>query len=228
MRFLDSILNQTGLYTLREVSIFAGIPLTTLRYWFIGDKKHAPVRHAIVEGGGMAYLTFQDFVEAVAIRHLRTRYGLPLPKIRQAVIQAKDFYGVEYPFTDKAQTVITDQRELHIVTSKNAHPIQLSGKNKGQVSFKDIVATFMERLAFDEHGNYEYIAAVYGDQRIILNPKVMLGSPRVGKSPYGAITLWRAKNVEGDIDAVARIYGVSKNIIVASCQYCEGELKLAA
>jgi hypothetical protein len=228
VQFLDSIISQSGLYTLREVSIFARIPLTTLRYWFIGDKRHAPVRNAIVEGGGMAYLTFQDFVEAVAIRHLRTRYGLPLPKIRGAVIEAKNFYGVEYPFTDKTRRVTTDQRELHILTSKTANPIQLSGKNRRQVSFREVVTTFMEHLAFDEYGNYEYIAADYGDQKIVLNPRVMFGSPRAGKSPYGAITLWRAKKVEGDVETVARIYEVSEGAVLASCRYCDGELKLAA
>src|SRR5580658_1258954 len=123
MRFLDCITNQGGLYTLREVSIFAKIPLATLRYWFIGDKRHSPVRSAIIEGGGMAYLTFQDFIEAVAIRHLRTKYRLPLPKIRQAVIEAKTFYGVEYPFSDKTRKVIMDQRELHIIISRGTDPV---------------------------------------------------------------------------------------------------------
>jgi hypothetical protein len=228
MRFLDCITNQGGLYTLREVSIFAQIPLATLRYWFLGDKKHPPVRNPIIEGGGMAYLTFQDFIEAVAIRYLRTEYGLPLPRIREAVIEAKNFYGVEYPFSDKTRKVITDKKQLHIVTQKTSNPIQISGKNKGQISFKDVVTSFMKRLIIDEDGNYEYVAADYGSEKIILNPRVMFGSPRVSKAPYGAITLWRAKNIEGDVKTVARIYGVSESVVTASCRYCEGELKLAA
>jgi uncharacterized protein (DUF433 family) len=228
MRFLDCINDQSGLYTLREVSIFARIPLATLRYWFLGDKKHPPVRRAVINDGGMAYLTFQDFIEAVAISHLRTKYGLPLPRIRQAVIEAKSHYGVEYPFSDKTRKVITDKRELHLVVSKGANPVQLSGKNKRQISFKEIVSDFMGNLTIDKKGYFEYIAADYGDEKIVLNPRIMFGSPRVRQSPYSAITLWRAKNAEGSVEEVVRTYRVDANVVLASCRYCETELKLAA
>lgn len=229
MHLLDCLNKYSGLYTLRETSIYARIPLTTLRYWFVGEKNHPPVRKAIIDDGGMLYVTFQDFIEAVAIRELRTSYNIPLPKIREAVIEAQNQYGVEYPFSNKEHKTKTDGTNLHFYFKNKGNPVQLTGKGKRQISFETCVESFMRNLVFDKKGiAYEYIAARYRDSKITINPNIMFGSPRVSQSPYSAITLWRARNAEGKIAAVSRIYGVESKIVRASCKYCEEDLHLAA
>lgn len=229
MKLLDCLTAQTGLYTFREASIFARIPISTLRYWFVGNSRHAPVRKAVVDDAGVAYITFQDFIEAVAIRYLRTKFRLPLPKIREAVIEAMKLYGVQYPFSDRRHGIATDGKDLHIFLDGLVNPVQLSGKHKRQTSFKKVASPFMKDLSFDSNGTaYEYVAAIYGDTSITLNPHIMFGSPRVREVPYSAITLWRAARAEGDVSKAARIYEVDTAVVLASCRYCEEDLRLAA
>ena len=229
MKLLDCIENQAGLYTFREASLYANIPISTLRYWFIGAKGRPPVRKAVVDDGGMSYITFQDFIEAVAIRHIRTKFELPLSRIREAVIETMKVYSVEYPFSDSRHGIAIDQKNLHIFLNGIKNPVQLSGKNRRQTSLGSVVDQFMKHLRFDANGKvYEFIAANYGSKVITLNPNIMFGSPRVSQVPYSAITLWRARNTEGNVENVARIYDVETQSVVASCKYCEEELRLAA
>lgn len=229
MRLVDCLNARTGLYTFREASIFAKIPISTLRYWFVGTRKHAPVRDAVVDDAGLQYITFLDFIEAVAIRELRTQYQLTLPKIREAVLESIQAYGIKYPFSDQRHAICVFGKELQIYPDGQSNPIQLTGKSKKQVFMKPVADLFMKALRFNEQGHgYEFVAAQYDRKVITLNPHIMFGSPRVSQSPYSAITLWRARKAEGEVDAVARLYKVDAKSVVASCRYCEEELRLAA
>ena len=229
MKLLDCVLENSGLYTFKEASLYAHIPVSTLKYWFVGAKGRPPVRHAVVDESGTKYITFQDFIEAVAIRYVRTTFKLPLPRIREAVLEAMEAYKILYPFSDKRHRIATDRRDLHIYIEGLRNPVQLSGKNKRQASIEDVSAKFMEHLRFDASGKVqEFVAAKYENLAITLNPGIMFGSPRVNEIPYSAITLWRAKNAEKDIEEVARMYEVDSAAVLASCRYCEEELRLAA
>lgn len=229
MRLLESIENETGLYTIPEVAMYAKMPLATLRYWTLGDNKgHGPLRKPKIGAGKKRFLTFLDFQEAVVVRFFREEEKVPFWKIREAVQRAKREYDVEYPFAYKLHETSYDGKDFHIYLPDEINPVQLTGKGAKQRSFGQIVAPYMKKFQFNEHDlpisylAYQYDTVKAGKPiQITMNPSFYFGQPIVGDTGYRALTLWRAYLAEGDIERVIRYYRVSPEHVRAATDYCE-------
>jgi len=234
MRIEDTVKSATGLYTVAEAALYAKMPVNTLGYWLYGDKNHPALRGAQIAKEEGRFLTFLEFVEALAIRTLRHTYNLPLQQIRTALEIAKKEYSIEYPFANKDHKTILCGKELNIIISGNPNPVQLTGKNKRQQSFRPCVEPFMRDLVFDDKKTAkEYIAYRYlvpNEQttiNIVMNPRYCFGDPIVQGTGYRAETLWQAAVAEGSEEKAAEYYEANVNQVIAACRYCD-EIQMPA
>ncbi len=228
MNLLESIENHTGLYSLQEASYYANMSIGRMRYWFLGDKLHHPLRVPKIDSNGTAFITFHEFLEAVAIKNLRDMSrGLPqtfsLQKIRSAIKVAQEKFQIEIPFADSRHQIAYDDKELFVFLAGENDPTQLTGKHIGQMGIHSIETDYLNFINFDNTTNlaYEFIVGEYFDRQIVMNPRVMFGEPAVRNTPCSAPDLWSAVKAEGDMAKVSELYSVDFDSVRASCEYCK-------
>jgi uncharacterized protein (DUF433 family) len=233
MQLIETVRTGQGLYTPQEAAAYARMPVTSLNYWLYGNKTHAALRNTLIANTEGRYLTFIEFMEAVAIRSFRVNHGISLPKIRQAIEEAKTKYGVDYPFANKKHRTYAIGKDLHIVLEGDADPLQITGKQTGQTGMKVCLEQFMHDFVWDEQDAliaYRAHRHVTESNRVIdimMRPNTCFGAPVVGDTGYTAETLWRAANAEGDFKKAAGYYGVDVEDVIAAYRYCQ-EIELAA
>lgn len=225
MTIIETVKLDAGLYTLAQAALFARMPFNTLNYWHFGTKSRAPLRESEIAKQDGKFVTFLEFIEAVAIRSLRQKRNIPLPKIREAIKEAQDKYQIKYPFAQQVHKTVVVGKDIHILLGEEAKMFGLSGRDKAQESFKPFLEPYMENMKFNaDKIACEFIAARYGDgdKIIMMNPRISFGEPMVGKTGYSAETLWRAAVAEGSIERACEFYEVDRESVAAACNYWEG------
>jgi len=224
MRIEETIKAGSGLYSIEEASQFAGVHPAKIRYWIFGTLSQSPLREPAITKEDGKFLTFYEFIEALAIKSLRVEGKASLQKIRAAITEASEKYGIKYPFAQKTHQTVLIGGEFHIFLEGDG-PTGLTGKDKRQKSFKPCLEPFMDGLKFDEKKMAsEYIVYRFGDgdNVITMNPRFCFGEPMVSNTGYTAETLYRAATAEGSMERAAKFYGVDRQFVVAACRYWEG------
>jgi len=232
MKIEESIKTASGLYTVAEAATYARMHVQTLNNWLFGGTAHDPLRGSQIPKEEGKFLTFIEFIEALAIRNLRANYNISFQKIRAAVNEAKTKYNVDYPFANRFHKTYLIGKDLHIILAGEENPIQLTGKEKGQESIRACLEQFMHDLEWNPNNvAAAYIAYRYPakDRSVIIKmrPNQFFGAPIVEGTGYTAETLWKAALAEGSEQKAAEYYEVDTDSVVAACRYCE-ELTLAA
>ena len=157
-------------------------------------------------------------------------YNVSFQKIREAVKNAKERYGVDHPFAHEKHKTVLIGNDLHIFLGEDANnPVQITGRLIGQKSMKPCIEAYIRDLEFDLKGIARlYTAFRYKDQEVILSPKFHFGEPAIRESGYTAQTLYRAAIAEGSLEEAAKVYEVSVNAVDAAYRYCNTELAQAA
>jgi hypothetical protein len=216
-----------GIYTPAEAAFYARVRTQTLNRWIFGDSHGDAVISAQIKGGDEKTVTFLDFVQALAIRAIRTQYPkISLQKIRKAVDLAGEKLGIDYPFAREHKTFIYDGREITLEIKGNL--VALSGKFSKNLLFGPIAELYSQRLTFGTDGlASDFCAWGIGDCCIRMDPKRRFGEPVVISSGYTAHALWEASIIEGGIAAAARAYGVEERDVILACDYYD-HLSVAA
>jgi uncharacterized protein (DUF433 family) len=215
-----------GVYTPTQAAFYARVRTQTINRWLFGDKKGEAV--VSPELGDEKTVTFRDFVQALAIRAIRTQYPeISLQRIRKAVELAKDRLGVSHPLAHPHRTFIYQGREL--VLELHGKLIQLSGKYSKNLMIGPIAELYMESLEFDDEGLAKQYRAWGSEERpILMDPHRRFGEPIVETCGYTAETLWNASIVEGGFDAAAEAYGVNRSDVILACEYYDHLMSVAA
>src|SRR4051812_17888165 len=96
-----------GLYTPAEAAFYARVRTQTLNRWLFGDSRGESVVTAQIKSDDEKIVTFRDFVQALAIRSIRTQYPkISLQKVRRAVDLAGEKLGVRHPFARPHKTYV--------------------------------------------------------------------------------------------------------------------------
>jgi len=232
MKIEDSVRTASGLYTVVEAAAYARMHVQTLNTWPHGGTARLPLRGSLIPKDEGRYLTFVEFVEALAIPNLRVNYKVSLQRIRQAINEAKEKYQIEYPFANKFHKTFLIGSDLHIILAGEQNPVQLSGRERGQESLRACLEQFMHDLEWDSQNSAAaYVAYRYPakDRNITIKmrPSLCFGAPVVDGTGYTAETLWKAALAEGSEQKAAGYYEVDEESVIAACRYCE-ELNLAA
>src|SRR4051794_23526610 len=108
---LESAEKGRGLYSFKEVAFYLGVHPNTLRSWFFpGRNRVALLDPKILKTGeDGAWLSFDDFLQAYAVRTLKNA-GLSPKSVREAIAEAKEQYGLPYPLSVKGHTVSADEK----------------------------------------------------------------------------------------------------------------------
>jgi uncharacterized protein (DUF433 family) len=244
LKIEDAARGSRGLYTVAEVARYARMPAPRLNYWLYGDREHSALHPPTILRTEGKWLTFLEFVEVLAVRTLRNQYHLSFQKIRSAVNEARDAYGIEYPFANKDHRTFLIGSDLHIQLRGALAPVGLTGKDKKQQSFRPCIEPFMENLEFDDKKTamafiaYRYPilneagtgksaiisptanAALSATINIRMDPRYCFGEPVVEGTGYRADTLWRAALAENDMAKAAEYYEVNTHAVAAACNYC--------
>ena len=214
----ENVASGRGLYTSKEAAFYARMPSVTMNRWIQGSRNGERVIRPEIWGEQDKYLTFMDFVQALAIRTFRLTYDIPLQKIRSAVNNAADRYGVEHPFA-RNHVTYWDGKDIHIELTDGLLT-QVTGKSLGQGSFKQLVEVYLRDLTFDVDGiAATYRAYTWKDTEIRMNPKIRFGEPIIMSCGYTAQSLWQACITEGSIEAGSKAYGVAVNEAEAAYRY---------
>ena len=223
---LQAATHGLGVYSVAEAARYARMPAATLSRWFFGTNLTEPMSRSAIGDDSTRRISFTDFVEALAIRSLRTDYGVPLPKIKEAIRNAHDHYKIEQPFARQDHRTVLIGRDLHIFLKEDAeNPVGLTGRDFGQKSMKPCIEEYMKDLVYDADGlAVLYRAFTFGDQEIVLNPKARFGAPSVAGSGYSAETLWRAAVTEGSVEQAAELYEVPVAAVEAAYRYWNQEI----
>ena len=231
---VDAIRQTHGLYTLQEVAAYSKAPLGTLRYWLYGKKGYPPLRSPLISHTEGRFLTFVEFVEAMAIRNLTSNYGVSLQKVREAIRVAEESFDLPYPFSHPLHKTYLVGTDLHIKFDQEEDLTGLTGRDIGQRSWTKCLEHYMRDLEWDNENDttiytaYRYYAKESGSViSIRMNPHIYFGAPMVENTGYAAETLWSAALAEGDIPLTAEYYDVGADDVIAACKYCEEEIRLA-
>jgi hypothetical protein len=217
-----------GLYTLAEAAFYARLNQNTLSRWLYGSSGGEAVLRP--EGSDERFVTFVDFIEAMAVRAIRLEHKLKLDKVRQAVRVAANVYGVTHPLAQRHITYLFDNEIFICLPNTNtASPaeryFQASGKHKGVQLMKPIVEVYLDDIGFDPDGVARTFSIFERNkQRVLMDPKIHFGEPRV-PSGYSFMTLWEASTSEGSMEAAAKAYGVPVEEVALAC-HCYDHLKV--
>jgi len=227
---LDAAISGTGIYSIPEAARYAKMKPSSLRNWFAGGTDRAPIRESVIDSPDFKAITFLDLVEAVAIRTFRADHNVSFQRIRQAIITAKEKYGIDNPFAHEHHKTVLVGHDLHIRFGDDVNAlVQISGKNIGQKTFRTCIEAYMKDLKFDANGIANlYTPYAYRNQEIIMTPRMHFGEPVVYENGYTAKTLYKAAIAEGSIERAAHIYDVTPESVEAAYRYFSQELALAA
>ncbi len=205
--------------------MYARVSTRLMNRWMFGTHQSAPVVSRQLKESDERFVTFLDFVQAMAIRAIRLNFKIPLPKIRAAVEKANSEFGVQYPFAMKHKTFLFSDkaRQGHgelIIRMGDDRYFQLSGPEAGNRLITEVVEMYMDDLAYGDDG----LAATYRAYErqggvITMNPHIRLGEPIVANCGYSARTLWEASVNEGGIQQAANAYGVTPEDVKLACAY---------
>jgi len=217
-----------GLYSLPEAARYARMHPNTLRTWFGVATGRVPLRESEIDSPDFRAITFWDLIEAVAIRSFRVDYDISFHKIREALKNAKEQYGIAHPFAHREHKTVVIGKDLHIFLPEDAeNPVQLTGKLHGQKSMKPCIEAYMKDLEFDVEGMARlYTAFRYKNQEVILTPKFHFGEPAIRENGYTAKTLYLAAVAEGSLERAAELYEASVDSVETAYRYCNTELGL--
>jgi hypothetical protein len=199
----------TGIYTIAEAALYARIPPVTLQRWLYGNRMGKRVMRPEIPNSAEKFVTFVDFVQALAIHDIRVVHNVSLQKIRDAVDRAEKQYSVQHPFARKHTTYLFEG-EIIIRLEDDDSLIQVSGTHANQPVMQPIVELFLRDVGYDAEGLVTwYRAYAWRNLEVRMNPRLRFGEPIVVSCGYSAQALAHACVTEGSIDSAASALGVT-------------------
>ncbi|MCB9211592.1 MAG: MerR family transcriptional regulator [Ignavibacteriales bacterium] len=198
-----------GLYTVSEAATYSRLHYSTLHRWMeINEFKIL---------NGEKFITFLDFIQALAIRDIRRQHNISLQKIREALNRAKEAYDITHPFAMNHTTFLLE-KDIHIKLKNDSDLTQLTGKQPGQMTMKSIIEVYLQDLTFGASG----LAIEYKPYTgITMNPLFNFGEPILEKTKLPAFVLWEAVQSEGSFENAANAYGISVDEVIIASKYIE-------
>jgi uncharacterized protein (DUF433 family) len=210
-----------GLYTVSEAARYARISPAKLVHWVIGTSNRKPAVKSRLElaKNPERWVTFLDFIQAMAIRDIRiARPHISLDKIRETIEMSKSRFGIEYPFARKHTTyLLGDDIRLDV---KGVGLVESSGTHKSQLDIREVVEQYLEDLSYDADGLASgYVPFRWKEHDIVFDPKRHFGLPFVRPGRYSVASLCDAFESEGGYRAAAKAYNIKVDAIEAARKY---------
>ena len=222
-----------GLYSFKEVAQYLRVNIKTLRSWF-SNKDRTLLKGEIARGHKEGtWLSFDDLIQAYAVKSLKDK-GIQPKVIREAIVEAQETYNLPYPLSMRGHEIFADDNgTLHILPPGESHPAQLTGRAKTQTSLKDIIASYLTPIEFDEKGmaaRFVVFQKQYDGltKRVVMDPHTNFGEPTVEGTMFRVVTLCDAAEAEGSPERAAELYEVDKRDVLVAIDLCRQGLALKA
>jgi uncharacterized protein (DUF433 family) len=177
-------------YSFTEAARYLGIPPATLRSWIVGqyyrdDKDIRRFFKPLIMLSSAAkkkrLLSFTNLVEAHVLCAIRKHYGVPMPRVRNAIKFIQESFGTEHPLIEKEFR--TDRVDLFI--DKLGTLVTASTKTH-QTVIRQALDVHLERIEWDKDGlaarlypfiRFEHVATA--PKVIVIDPRISFGRPIV-------------------------------------------------
>jgi uncharacterized protein (DUF433 family) len=208
-----------GIYTPSEAARYARVETARMTRWIIGTSHNRPAVRAQIDPAknDEKWITFLDFVQAMAIRDIRDTKKIPLERIRETIEMAHSKFNIDYPFARKHTTYLLGE---HIKLEIEGYGlIDATGPHKNQLNLK-VMESYLEDLSYDAEGlAKQYVPYVWKGHSIVLDPSRRFGEPFVRPGRYSVNALCDAYEAEGSDRAAARALGVKEEAVEAARRY---------
>lgn len=145
-------LRTTPAYPFGEAAHYLGVPLSTLRAWFLGTTyRHAGKKRSFkpviqLDAGAKDALSFFNLVEAHVLTGIRRTHDVSLPRVRAAIDFVRRKLQLERPLIDaRFQTDGVDLLVEHLGELVNV-------SRDGQIEMAGVVRAFLHRIVRDPSG----------------------------------------------------------------------------
>jgi len=224
-----------GLYSPAEAARLLHTPARKVRRWLYGvqDSSHGvrrrldPLTEAVFSLATGEYLTFEGFIELLAIRAFREA-GVSMKTVRRAHDKAQERYKTAHPFASRP--FFTDGKWIFSELAKEIderHVDALEELSRSQLAFERVIAPSLLNIDFSKGQALRYWPKGHG-AAVVIDAQRQFGKPIDPASGVPTSVLADACTAErGDIAAVARWYGVADKAVSDAVAY-EAEIAKAA
>jgi uncharacterized protein (DUF433 family) len=175
----------TAMYTMGDAARYLHIPYATVRSWVMGRTYQRQEGVARFEplirrsGSKSEQLSFYDLVEVHVLRALRTRHGVPIRHVRDALEFAENQFTIErLLLRPELETAGGD-----LFIERFGQLINLS--KSGQLAIRALIAAHLKRVERDPEELpmrlYPFLTGelVNGVKTVVIDPRVSYGRPTV-------------------------------------------------
>jgi uncharacterized protein (DUF433 family) len=204
-------------YSVAEAAHYLHMPEETLRSWVAGRlypvggqrKRSRPVIH--LDDPKRQYLSFVNLVEAHVLVAILRRYGVKLPKVRNALDYLRRQFRIERPLVD--QTFQTDGLDLFV----ERYGDLINTSRDGQGAMKEIIGAYLERMERDGSGMpiklYPFTRDTEAEtlrgsnpRLIVMNPAVSFGRPVITGTGIPALSVYERYKAGDSVAELALDY----------------------
>ena len=201
-------------YSIREAAHYLRMPEETLRSWVAGrlyqvagePRRSRPLIH--LDDRKKQHLSFLNLVEAHVLAAVRRRYGVKLPKVRNALDYVRRQFRVEHPLIHEAFQ--TDGLDLFV----ERYGGLINASRDGQHAMKEVIGVYLKRIDWDAKGipvrlfpftRATQAAAPAVDPRVVvMNPAVSFGRPVIDGTGIPVVSIYERYKAGDSMADLAR------------------------
>lgn len=216
---------ETPAYTVGEAAHYLGVPKSTMRSWFAGQKGfRAVIKPAQAKDLG---LSFTNLVEAYVLTAIRRKHHLALPSIRRGLDFLVRKMGAKRPLLE--QQFATNGVDLFV--EHLGEVINIS--QDGQVEMADLIRAYLERIDRDAKGLpiklYPFMRSQAPRQQprtVMIDPRVSFGRPVIAGTAIPTAVLAEQFKAGDPVPLLAKEYGANEEAVWDAIR-CELALEAA-
>jgi uncharacterized protein (DUF433 family) len=220
-------------YTLSEAAHYLGVPASTLRSWFSGQRYRVNgelrtfrpvIRPANPAGTG---LSFSNLVEAYVLTSIRRKHKVPLPTVRRSLSFLERKLGAKRPLIDRE--FATDGVSLFV--EHLGEIINIA--REGQVEMADLIRAYLKRIDRDAQGApiklFPFMRTQPLEEQprsVVIDPRVSFGRPVLAGTAIPTAVLAEQFKAGDSVSDLAREYGTKEDAVWDAIR-CELDLRAA-
>jgi uncharacterized protein (DUF433 family) len=199
-------------YTAGEAAHYLGVPKSTMRAWFAGQRGFRPViRPADPKTLG---LSFTNLVEAYVLTAIRRKHKVALPTIRRGLDYLVRKLGARRPLIE--QQFATNGVDLFV--DHLGAIVNIS--RDGQIEMADLIRAYLERIDRDAKGLpiklYPFMrtqAPREQPRTIVIDPRVSFGRPVLSGTGIPTAVLAEQFKAGDPVPVLAKEYGADEEAV---------------
>ena len=213
-------------YTVGEAAHYLGVPKSTMRSWFAGQRRfRAVIRPA--DNQPTLGRSFSNLVEAYVLTAIRRKHNVALPTIRRGLDYLVRKLGAKRPLLEKE--FATNGVDLFV--DHLGEIINIS--RDGQVEMAELIRAYLERIDRDAKGLpiklYPFMrtqAPREQPRTVVIDPRVSFGRPVIAGTAIPTAVLAEQFKAGDSVPVLAKEYGADEEAVWDAIR-CELALEAA-